>query len=211
MLVPELTLAAPEAGGRMLERFGFSPDAGLWRLGSQALRVVQGQPQGHGRIDHVALTVPDIDRALADLTARGLTLDATATPDGPRLIPEFWTDGLRFAYLTGPEAARIELCQRLTGAPAGIGQDHVGIPCADLAPMQAFFEGQGARLIAAVDLDRPEGTIPVRFLAFHGGVVELYQPVSPAPRAAPGLWSRLLVPGLAAPIHGPEGLVLAPL
>ncbi|MFC3084605.1 VOC family protein [Tabrizicola soli] len=211
MLVPELTLAAPDAGARMLERFGFRPDAALWRLGSQALRVTQGEPRGHGRIDHVALTVPDIDRALADLTTRGLTLDAGVTPGGPELIPEFWTGGLRFAYLAGPEGARIELCQRLTGASAETGQDHVGIPCADLAPMQAFFEGQGARLVAAVDLDRPEGRIPVRFLAFQGGMVELYQPVSPAPRAAPGLWSRLLVTGLATPIHGPEGLVLAPL
>lgn len=211
MLVPELTLANPEAGGKLLESFGFRPDAGLWRLGSQALRVTWGQPQGHGRIDHVALTVPDLDRALATLTARGLTLDAGITPDGPGLIPEFWTDGLRFAYLTGPEGARIELCQRLTGASAATGHDHVGIPCAAIAPMQAFLEGQGARLITAVELSRPEGKTPVRFLSFHGGRIELYQPPTPTARAAPGLWSRLLLAGLAAPIHGPEGLVLAPL
>lgn len=210
MLVPELTLAAPDTGAGVLESFGFRLDAGLWRLGSQALRLVPGQPQGHGRIDHVALAVPDIDQAVATLVARGISLARDVTPDGPELIPEFWNDGLRFVYLAGPEGARIELCQRVTGAPAEIGQDHVGIPCRDLAAMQAFFLSQGAQPIADVDLDRPEGVTAVRFLSFHGGMVELFQPAS-APRAAHGLWSRLLVQGLATPVQGPEDLALAPL
>ena len=209
MLVPELTLANPPDAARTLKAFGFSESDGLWHLGSQALRVVEGRAQGHGRIDHIALTVPDMDAAVATLTARGITL-ADVTPNGPELIPEFWEDGLRFVYLSGPEGARIELCQRVTGAAAELGHDHIGIPCADLATMQAFLEGQGARLTAAVDLARPEGTIPVRFLAFHGGVMELFQPPR-ADRAALGHWSRLLIPGLPAPIHGPEGLTLAPL
>ena len=209
MLVPELVSPDPMAAGQTLARFGFVADAGLWRLGSQAVRVVAGVPQGHGRIDHVALTVPDMDRAVADFAARGIAL-ADVTPRGPEVIPEFWGDGLRFAYFQGPEGARIELCQRLTGAAEEIGHDHIGIPCADLAAMQGFFEAEGARLTAAVDLSRPEGIIPVRFLAFQGGVIELYQPPR-ADRAARGLWSRLLVPGLPAPLDGPEGLTLAPL
>lgn len=209
MLVPELTLANPTEAAKALQAFGFSESAGLWHLGSQALRLVQGQAQGHGRIDHIALTVPDMDAALAALTARGIALDPKVTPNGPELIPEFWDAGLRFVYLSGPESARIELCQRVTGAPPQIGHDHIGIPCADLPAVQAFFEGQGARLTTTIELARPDGTIPVRFLDFHGGVIELFQPAS-ADRAAQGLWSRLLIPGLPAPIHGPEGLTLAP-
>ncbi|WP_103258612.1 VOC family protein [Tabrizicola aquatica] len=210
MLVPELTLQSPETGAKVLESFGFQSDGGLWRLSSQSLRLVEGQPQGHGRIDHLALTVPDIDAAVAALAAKGIALDAAITPKGPELIPEFWEDGLRFVYLAGPEGARIELCQRVTGAPAAVGHDHVGIPCHDLVAMQDFFVTQGARLTAAVNLQRPEGVIPVRFLAFHGAVIELFQPPS-APRAVQGLWSRLLVAGLSAPIQGPEDLILAPL
>lgn len=209
MLVPELSLATPDRAAKALEDFGFALDGGLWRLGNQALRLVRGTPQGHGRIDHIALSVPDIDKAVAALTAKGIAL-ADVTPNGPELIPEFWEDGLRFVYLSGPEGARIELCQRVSGTAPAIGHDHIGIPCADLAAMQGFFEAQGARLTAAVDLARPEGTIPVRFLAFQGGVIELFQPPR-ADRAAKGLWSRLLIPGLPGPIAGPEGLTLAPL
>lgn len=211
MLVPELTVQNLPKAASVLERvFGFAPDGGLWHLGSQAVALVAGTADGHGRIDHVALSVPDMDKALAGLQAAGAELDAGVTPNGPETIAEFWDQGLRFVYLAGPETARIELCQRIAGAAPAIGADHVGIPCHDLAAMQAFFEGQGAKLTASVDLARPEGTIPVRFLAFAGGVIELFQPPR-AERAIRGRWSRLLVSGLPAPLQGPEGLILAPL
>ena len=209
MLVPELTVANPIRAAKLLESFGFAPDADLWQLGSQALRLVQGTPRGHGRVDHVALTVPDMDKAVAALTAQGVAL-ADVTPKGPELIPEFWDTGLRFVYFSGPEGARIELCQRVTGAAPNMGHDHIGIPCRDLRAMQRFFEGQGARLTSAVDLSRPEGMIPVRFLTFAGGMLELFQPPR-ADRTRDGLWSRLLIQGLAGPVDGPEGLTLAPL
>ncbi len=211
MLVPELTVRNPDAAAQVLAKvFGFSTQGGLMHRGTQAVRLVAGSAEGHGRIDHIALTVPDMDTALAELMAAGASLEASVTPNGAELIPEFWDDGLRFVYLSGPETARIELCQRITGAAPEVGHDHVGIPCLDLAAMQDFLEAQGARLTAAVDLSRPEGVIPVRFLAYAGGVIELYQPAQ-ATRSARGLWSHLLVPGLATALEGPEGLILAPL
>lgn len=209
MLVPELTVDNPSLAAETLGRFGFQGDQGLWRLGNQALRLASGRADGHGRIDHVALSVPDIDQAVAGLTARGLAL-ADVTPAGPELIAEFWDAGLRFVYMAGPEGARIELCQRIAGPAPAPGHDHVGIPCSDLAAMQAFFESHGGRPSAAFDLVRPEGRIAVRFLSFHGGMIELFQPPRSA-RFDHGHWSRLLIPDLAAPIHGPEGLMLAPL
>ena len=211
MLVPELTVVDPDSAALALAAFGFAADGGLWRLGDQAIRLVRGQHQGHGRIDHIALSVPDMDTVLARLMTQGIALDAGVTPNGPELIPEFWDNGLRFVYLSGPETARIELCQRLTGAAPAIGQDHVGIPCDDLDAVQRFFQAQGATPIAAVDLIRPEGTIPVRFLTYQGGVIELYQPAARRAVSGHGLWSRLLVGDLAAEVHGPEGLTLAPL
>lgn len=211
MLVPELHLNRPDEGKALLQRvFGFRPDGGLLRRGTQAVIVSEGAAEGHGRIDHIAFCVPDMDAAMAELTAAGARLDAGVTPKGPELIPEFWEDGLRFVYLSGPEAARIELCQRVSGPAPEVGHDHIGIPCHDLPAMQRFFESQGARLAASVDLARPEGVIPVRFLDFAGGVVELFAPQTPA-RAAQGLWSRLRIDGLAAEVAGPEGLILAPL
>ncbi|MCX7286727.1 MAG: VOC family protein [Rhodobacterales bacterium] len=210
MLVPELTTRDPDASASRLAGFGFSSEDGLWRLGSQALRLVVGQAEGHGRIDHIALTVPDMDAALARLFARGIALDPEVTPLGPEIIPEFWGDGLRYVYLLGPQGARIELCQRISGAPAAMGSDHVGLPCHDISTMLAFFLAQGATPLATFTLSRPEGVIPVRFLAFHGGVIELYQPSTPA-RVTEGHWSRLLVQGLPGVVKGPEGLDLAPL
>ena len=211
MLVAELCTPDVAAAAAQLETvFGFRADGGIWWRGTQGIRLVAGTPEGHGRIDHLALAVPDMDAALATFRQAGARLDADVTPGGPEFIREFWGDGLRFVYLSGPGSARIELCQRITGPATTIGHDHVGLPCHDLPAMQRFFESQGASLIAAVNLTRPEGEIPVRFLAFSGGVVELYQPAD-ARRATHGLWSRLLVPGLAAPVSGPEGLSLAPL
>lgn len=214
MLVPELAVPDLSPAATTLRAFGFVPDAGLWRLGDQALRVAenpsQGSGIGHGRIDHLALSVPDMDSALAGLQAAGLHLDADITPNGPKLIPEFWDAGLRYVYLAGPDGARIELCQRLSGAGPKVGHDHIGIPCHDVAAMQRFFLGLGATPVASFALDRPDGQIPVHFLAFEGGVIELYQPSTPA-RTARGLWSRLLVRGLSAAVDGPEDLRLAPL
>ena len=211
MLVPELVLTRPEAGKAMLQRvFGFRDDGGLLRLGSQAVIITAGAPVGHGRIDHIALAVPDMDATLAAVTAAGGALDMDVTPDGPERVPEFWDDGIRFVYCAGPGFARIELCQRMSGGVSAIGHDHIGIPCHDLLLMQRFFEAQGAVLSAAVDLHRPEGVIPVRFLDFAGGVIELFAPATPA-RVAPGLWSRLRIGGLGAEVAGPEGLILAPL
>jgi catechol 2,3-dioxygenase-like lactoylglutathione lyase family enzyme len=211
LLVPELTVKDPTAAGAILERqFGFIPDSGLWRMGSQAVRLVAGDGAGHGRIDHLALAVPDLKATLADMLGRGAVLEPQVTPDGPGFIPEFWGKGLHYVYLRGPDGARIELCQRVQGGADTIGHDHIGIPCHDITAMQAFFTGQGAKLAASVDLTRPEGLIPVRFLAFADAMIELYSP--PNPESAPmGLWSRLLVAGLPAPLTGPEGLILSPL
>lgn len=210
MLVPELTVTDPDAAGAVLRRLGFSPSRGLWRQGDQALRLVRGAPGGHGRIDHIALSVPDVDKALGDLQAAGVALEPTITPGGPQSIPEFWDHGLRYVYLAGPQGARIELCQRLGEAAGPVGHDHIGIPCQDLAAVQAFFQDQGARLIASVDLLRAEGRIPVRFLQWNGGMIELFRPATPG-RVATGLWSRLLVAGLEREMTGPEDLILAPL
>jgi lactoylglutathione lyase len=54
-------------------------------------------------LEHIGLTVPDIDAAVAELKAKGVrfTLDPTTV-----------RPGVRIAFLRGPENVSIELIQR---------------------------------------------------------------------------------------------------
>jgi catechol 2,3-dioxygenase-like lactoylglutathione lyase family enzyme len=215
-LIPELAVTDIAAASSMLRNvFGFSGDEALLRLGDQAVALVAADsPAGHGKIDHLALSVTDVDAALAAMLARGARLEAT-TPDGPREIAEFWGTGVRYVFLQGPEGARIELCARLGGPVRdGLpGHDHLGIPCTDLAVTEAFFLGLGFVSLAANDLVRGDGVTRVRFLGLGASVVELYEPPALRGRVAgfaePALWRGIrlegsaLAPGLR---QGPEGL-----
>lgn len=211
-IIPELAVRDVAAARRMLaDVFGFADEGGLMRLGNQRVSVVQAASGGHGGIDHLALSVGDTDAALAVLVARGAVLDDT-TPDGPKEIAEFWGTGVRYVFLRGPEGARIELCAR-RGAAGGagiLGHDHIGIPCSDIGATEAFFAALGLTPVAAVDLHRPEGVIPVRFLRAGESVVELYGPPGHdgAALAAEGLWRglRLVGTGQTGERIGPDGL-----
>lgn len=54
-------------------------------------------------IEHVGLCVADIEAAMADLTARGVTVRAGITERG---------SGLRIAFVEGPDGALIEILER---------------------------------------------------------------------------------------------------
>lgn len=212
-IVPELAvqhLAGAEA--MLITVFGFARDAEMLRLNDQRVALVQADgPGGHGGIDHLALAVNDTDAALAVFLARGAVLDST-TPDGPKEIAEFWANGVRYAFLQGPEGARIELCaKRDTPAqPHRPSHDHIGIPCSDIAASTAFFIALGAKPVAEVDLIRAEGTIPVRFLSAGQSVIELYAPPDhDALRMATApLWRglRVLGTGRSGTLTGPDNL-----
>lgn len=215
-LIPELVLQDPEAGAaRLRQVFGFSHDGGLLRRGSQRVLLSRGETDGrHGRIDHLALSVPDAAAAMNACLARGGLL-SEATPEGPQGIAEFWDTGVDYVFLDGPEGARIELIARRSPAESRAwGHDHIGLSCADLQPMRAFFLGLGLEERAAVTLERPEGRIDVAFLAWGEDVVELY--CLPETRADPtlngglGFWRRLRAEGLGA-ATGPEGVEILPL
>lgn len=216
-LIPELVLRDPGAGAAMLSRvFGFAPEGGLLRRGSQRVLLSEGEPDGrHGPVDHLALSVPDVPAALGACLARGGRLSA-ATPEGPRAIAEFWETGVDYVFLEGPEGAKVELIARRPPAPsAAWGHDHIGVSCADFGPMRDFFLGLGLEEKAAVTLDRPEGPVEVAFLAWGADVVEVY--CLPETRADPaldqgrGFWRRLRAEGLDGPRRGPEGLEVLPL
>ena len=211
MLIPELTLRDPVAGARMLrDVLGFAGADGDLSFGDQRLILLEGEPDGRrGVVDHLALAVPDVDAALAGCLARGARLAAN-TPDGASDIPEFWEAGVRYAFLDGPEGARIELiAPRPPAAPRLAGHDHVGLACADVAPVRAFLLGLGFEERLAVTLERPGGPVPVSFLAWGGSVVEAYALPGTAPADGAGPW-RLRARGLPH-ARGPEGLEIVPL
>ena len=112
-LIPELVLPDTKAGEAHPQRvFGFSREGGRMVLGSQAVLLTQGPSDGrHGRIDHIALAVPEVGEALEECLARGGQL-SDATPEGPLAIPEFWENGVDYVFLDSPEGAKVELIAR---------------------------------------------------------------------------------------------------
>jgi catechol 2,3-dioxygenase-like lactoylglutathione lyase family enzyme len=208
-VIPELVVPDPVAAQQMLcSVFGFWEDSGLLVLGDQRVALAKGVTAGHGVIDHLALSVPDIDAVAAQMRARGAVLDPEVTPDGPKSIAEFWGAGVRYLFLQGPQGVRIELLQNLA-QPKPLGHDHIGIPCTDIAASERFCQSLGARTLSSVSLNRPEGVTQVRFLALGTSVLELYQPPQLVAPSASGFWRRLLIDG-ASVTTGPDGLQIAP-
>jgi hypothetical protein len=155
-------------------------------LGSQAVLLTQGpSDERHGRIDYIALAVPEVGAALEECLARGGQL-SDATPEGPLAIPEFWENGVDYVFLDSPEGAKVELIARRPPAPRlAWGHDQIGISCAEFAQMRDFFLDLGLTDRATVTLDRSEGRADVAFLAWGESVVEIY--CLPETRADPSL------------------------
>jgi lactoylglutathione lyase len=63
-----------------------------------------------GAVNHLVVQVDDLEAAIADLAAKGVTAEPSAEP-GP---------GLRTSWLTDPDGYRIELVQWPPGHPPGM-------------------------------------------------------------------------------------------
>jgi methylmalonyl-CoA/ethylmalonyl-CoA epimerase len=129
-----------------------------------------------GRLNHVAIVVPDLDRA-----ARAYAETLGAEVSEPVDLPEH---GVTTIFVTLPNA-RIELLHPLGAASpvAGFlarhqegGMHHVCYEVADLAAERARLVASGARIVS----ESPRGAHgkPVLFLHpkdFHGTLIELEQ------------------------------------
>jgi lactoylglutathione lyase len=79
----------------------------------------RGGPVGPGGLNHLVIQVESMRATVADLTARGVDVEAPGSPDGS---DDFWT-----AWLTDPDGYRIELVQWPAGHPQGMtGADFDG-------------------------------------------------------------------------------------
>lgn len=63
--------------------------------------------QKTGAIDHIALDVKDIDSLFEEIRAAGFRLLDTSVQSLP-----FWEHGVRFFTIIGPNAEKIEFCER---------------------------------------------------------------------------------------------------
>lgn len=74
-----------------------------WKNGTENGRWVGKR----GTLDHVALEVPDLDAAAAELGRKGVPI-----ADGPFELPDL-NGGIRGLFIHGPDGERVELLQKL--------------------------------------------------------------------------------------------------
>lgn len=86
----------------MMELNGFVLE--LYQLVGGELAEVRTRGDGH--VDHFALNVQDIDRALEDARANNLTV----LEDDPIFLP-FWERGVRYFTVRGPDGEKVEFNQ----------------------------------------------------------------------------------------------------
>jgi lactoylglutathione lyase len=78
----------------------------------------RGGVVGPGGLNHLVIQVESMHATVADLTARGVDVEAPGSPDGSE---DFWT-----AWVTDPDGYRIELVQWPAGHPEGMTKADLG-------------------------------------------------------------------------------------
>ncbi len=78
----------------------------------------RGGVVGPGGLNHLVIQVESMHATVADLTARGVDVEAPGSPDGSE---DFWT-----AWVTDPDGYRIELVQWPAGHPQGMTRADLG-------------------------------------------------------------------------------------
>ena len=78
----------------------------LYQLPPQPLADIKVRKDGH--IDHIAFDVPDVDQAMMTLKQNGFDV----VEDSPVKL-NFWKNGVKFFFITGPDGERLEFNQVL--------------------------------------------------------------------------------------------------
>jgi catechol 2,3-dioxygenase-like lactoylglutathione lyase family enzyme len=79
----------------------------LYQLASEERKEIATRQDGH--IDHIAMNVLDIEKAYAEITAAGFEI---LEENAPAFLP-FWTHGVKFFTIRGPDGEKIEFNQIL--------------------------------------------------------------------------------------------------
>ena len=83
----------------------------FFRLGNLCVEAYENRQavMKSGAIDHIAIDTTDIEAAFEFVKQGGFTL----LNDEIQSIPDFWTNGVRFFKIEGPNRENIEFCQIL--------------------------------------------------------------------------------------------------
>lgn len=201
-MIPVLAVRDPVTACHLLARqFGFTQvGPGQMAFGAALIAVVASDALPGAliplRLDHVAFQVADADKVYQAFSTAGAQLDPTFTPHGPRDIPQFWDNGVRFVFFLGPEAAAFEFCAKNDAAfPIHCGHSHFAIRTGDIDAAEAQVAAFGASRIAQHLLPGNPRPVSVRFVQSGPDLFELFDEAPVAATSRPVGWVGLLPDG----------------
>ncbi len=178
--------------GQTLEWFAHLPgvtvdhQAGIVSCGDLHIRITAPdvRPSGFRPLpfDHLALRVGDVDEALLQVQRTGTSLHTDFTPDGPREIAAFWSTGVRFVFVSGPNGLPVELCAPRGRSGLGAtctGLDHLGVRVRETGAGRAAILSRGGTEVAHYTLADSVPPVDVCFLAEGNLMWEVFD--EPAP------------------------------
>jgi lactoylglutathione lyase len=147
----------------------------LYQLVGKNLEEVK--TRAHGHIDHFAIDVADINKALQNAVKAGAKLEQS-TADGIQSIPSFWSKGVKYVILQGPAGEKVEFNQRFD-LPATAqnlrGWSHLGIPATDINNSKNFYRRFGFKEVMYAEILQQAGTIKASMMQKDDFTIELYQ------------------------------------
>lgn len=149
----------------------------LYQLGGEALEEIK--TRGNGHIDHFAIDVLDVKKAMNDALAAGAMLDKD-TQDGPVPNPSWPPDGCKYVFLKLPNGEKVEFNQHLGLDPNRRkenlgGWAHLGIPTTDYQQIKAFYEQFGFKEVMYVNIPVGDEKIHITMVEKNGFILEFYQ------------------------------------
>ena len=211
-----------QAAWELVDRFGFKEERGylsvrdldagtahlrLRRL-DQVIELIKapvGRELHHGAIDHLALATRNVGSAVAALRAKWGRLDPGVTPDGPMKFDNFGPFSANFAFVFGPDEARIEFCNLQGNALGALpqplvnvgGHHHFGVRCRRLPETTEFYRQFGFEERTDFVIPLPEGAVEICFMEREGYLLEVASTPDFRDRevVAPDCarWSRLII------------------
>lgn len=163
----------------LIDVFNFSVDGKFMALGDQKILIVkEGEfPKNMIpiRLDHVAISIQDVEKTCEQFMEDGATLHPSFTPDGPVEINEFWDRGVRFVFFNGPEGAPIEFCERIgerNKTPYSHG--HYGVRCLNISDGRSQLSNLDPQHVANFKLVRTNQNTNVDFYRVDNALFEIF-------------------------------------
>ncbi|MEQ8154102.1 MAG: VOC family protein [Clostridiaceae bacterium] len=152
----------------------------LYQLPEKELEDIK--TRGHGHIDHFAINVFDIIQTLCEMISRGALLDSS-TPKGPIFIRHFWSKGISYVNLIGPNGEKVQLQQRLDlkqfNKNSNIdGWSHLGIIVSNIENSKAFYKRFGFKEVMKAKIKEQQSVNIIVVLEKNGFQIELIHPTN---------------------------------